>query len=75
MIHWLQAAHDGSLHQRLHREGMPPAQESFLSPLERSIAVKATQVLQDATALLSDDVLPFGWEVAYTATGEKYYLE
>lgn len=57
------------------RSGLAAATAAFLSPVEHAIATQAAAVLAEAMALLENDTLPFGWEAAYTATGEKYYLE
>ncbi len=65
-----QAARGGAVTAR---HGDEPS--AYLTPLERALSAQASSVLRDAMALLDDDVLPFGWEVAYTAAGEKYYIE
>eukprot|EP00041_Stephanoeca_diplocostata_P022320 m.531374 g.531374 ORF g.531374 m.531374 type:complete len:793 (-) comp22031_c0_seq6:311-2689(-) len=52
-----------------------PDERSFLSPLERLVLRDASGALERATAVLEADVLPFGYEEAFTSDGTRYYID
>ncbi|XP_034426390.1 LOW QUALITY PROTEIN: syntaxin-binding protein 4 [Hippoglossus hippoglossus] len=54
-------------------QGLPPRYKK--SPwTAATLAQEATELTRTVRAILEVDCLPYGWEEAYTADGDKYYI-
>jgi syntaxin-binding protein 4 len=66
---------DATGHLPRSRLGSKRSAAGYLTPLEVEISKAAQSILSRMETLLDGDVLPFGWEEAFTSEGVKYYID